>query len=101
AGQHLNRALALFDEGAVETGRAEILLSLCELDIARSRLDAAETYAVEARTYAERLNERATLADSHQWLGRIAAERGEQERVGSVVREARGLPARLGARERL
>jgi len=101
AGQHLNRSLALFDEAAVETGRAEILLSLCELDIARSRLDAAETYAVEARTYAERLNERATLADSHQWLGRIAAERGDHDRVDSEFREAWGILDALGAEERL
>src|SRR5216684_795864 len=101
AGQHLNRSLALFDEAAVETGRDEILLSLCEMEIARSRLDAAETYAVEARTYAERLNERATLADSHQWLGRIAAERGDHDRVDSEFREAWGILDALGAEERL
>jgi tetratricopeptide (TPR) repeat protein/DNA-binding XRE family transcriptional regulator len=101
AGQHLNRSLGLFDEAAVENGRAEILLSLCELDIARSRLDAAETYAVEARTYAERLKEQATLADSHQWLGRIAAERGDHDRVDSEFREAWGILDALGAEERL
>src|SRR5207245_685600 len=56
AGEHLTRALALFDEAAIEVGRAEILLSLCELDIARSRLDAAETYSGEARTYRDRLS---------------------------------------------
>jgi len=101
AGEHLTRALALFDEAAIEVGRAEILLSLCELDIARSRLDAAETYAVEARTYAERLAETATLADSHQWLGRIAAERGECDRVDAEFREAWGILDALGAEERL
>jgi tetratricopeptide (TPR) repeat protein len=101
AGHHLNRALALFDEAAVESGRAEILLSLCELDIARSRLDAAETYAVEARTYAERLNEQATLADSHQSLGRIAAERGDHDRVDAEFREAWGILDALGSEERL
>ncbi|OLC14379.1 MAG: hypothetical protein AUH32_05715 [Actinobacteria bacterium 13_1_40CM_66_12] len=101
AGEHLTRALALFDEAAIEVGRAEILLSLCELDIARSRLDAAETYAVEARTYAERLAEKATLADCHQWLGRIAAERGEHDRVDAEFREAWGILDALGAEERL
>src|SRR5260370_29090934 len=101
AGQNLSRSLALFDEAAVENGRAEILLSLCELDIARSLLDAAETYAVEARTYAKRLNEQATLADSHQWLGRIAAERGDHDRVDSEFREAWGILDALGSEERL
>lgn len=101
AEEHLSRARALFDEAAVEVGRSEILLSLCELAIARSRLDQAEGYATEALELAERLSEKATMADSHIWLGRIAAERGETVLVDSEFREAWGILDALGMPERI
>jgi tetratricopeptide (TPR) repeat protein len=101
ADEHLNRALALFGELGVEVGKAIVLLSLCELSVARSLLDAAERYAVEALDGAERLAEKATQADSHMWLGRIAAERGDDARVDSEFREAWGILDALGAPERL
>ena len=101
ADEHLNRALLLFGELGVEVGKAIVLLSLCELSVARSLLDQAERYAVEARDGAERLAEKATQADSHMWLGRIAAERGDDARVDSEFREAWGILDALGAPERL
>ena len=101
AEEHLSRACSLFDEASVEVGRAEVLLSLCELAIARSRLDEAEEFAVEARDRAEQLSEKTTLADSHVWLGRIAAERGEHGRVDTEFREAWGILDALGVPERL
>ena len=101
AEEHLSRACALWDEAGVEVGRAEVALSLCELAIAQSRLDEAEMFAVEARERAERLSEKTTLADSHIWLGRIAAERGEHARVDLEFREAWGILDALGAPERL
>jgi len=101
AGEHLKRSLYLFDEAKVEVGRADVMLSLCELDIARSRLDEAETLAAQARDWAERLSEKGTVADSHMWLGRIAAERGDNDRVDAEFREAWGILDALGASERL
>src|SRR2546428_445955 len=64
ADEHLSRALALWDEADLEVGRADVLLSMCDLAIARSLLDDAERLAVEARDFAERLSEQATLPDS-------------------------------------
>ena len=101
ADEHLSRALALWEEEAVEVGRANVLLSLCELAVARLRMDDAEKYAVEARDLAEQLSEKATLAEAHIWLGRVAAERGENARVDAEFREAWGLLDALGAPERL
>jgi tetratricopeptide (TPR) repeat protein/DNA-binding XRE family transcriptional regulator len=101
AEQHLLRGMSLWDESAAEVGRAELLLSLCELEVARMRLDDAEKFAVEARDCAEELSEKATLAEAHMWLGRIAAERGEQARVDAEFREAWGILDALGAPERL
>lgn len=98
---HLRRALALFDEEGIEVGRAEVLLSMCELAIARSLPEEAEALALEARDRSERLSEKATLADCHMWLGRIAAERGEHARVDAQFREAWGILDALGAPERL
>ncbi|HSS94783.1 MAG TPA: helix-turn-helix transcriptional regulator [Candidatus Dormibacteraeota bacterium] len=101
AEQHLLRGMALWDESAAEVGRAELLLSLCELEVARMRLDDAERFAVEARDCAEELSEKATLAEAHMWLGRIAAERAEPALVDAEFREAWGILDALGAPERL
>src|SRR5437879_11994747 len=97
----LKRASVLFDESGVETGKAEVLLSLCELEVARSRPDEAERLAGEARTLAERHNEKATLAECRMWMGRIAADRGDHARVDAEFREAWGILDALGATERL
>jgi len=101
AEEHLSRALALWEEEAVEVGRATVLLSLCELAVARLRMDEAEKYAVEAQDFAEQLSEKATLAEAHMWLGRIAAERGDHARVDAEFLEAWGLLDALGGPERL
>jgi tetratricopeptide (TPR) repeat protein/DNA-binding XRE family transcriptional regulator len=101
ASQHLSRGLALFDESAVQVGRAEILLGLCELAVARSQRDEAEKFAIEARDLAERLSEKATLAECHMWLGRIAAELREDARVDAEFGAATGILEALGASERL
>ena len=101
AEQHLKRAKNLWEEAKIESGRSEVLLSLCELAIARSRLDEAEALAVEAQGFAERLSEKGSLADCHMWLGRIAADRGDHARVDREFQEAWGILDALGAPERL
>ena len=97
----MERANVLFDESGVEVGKADVLLSLCELEIARSRPDDAERFATEARRLAERHDEKATIADCHMWMGRIAADRGDAARVDTEFREAWGILDALGATERL
>ena len=56
-----------------------MLLSLCELELAESNLDEAARFANEALEMASRNSAVATVADSHAWLGRIAAVRGDDE----------------------
>jgi tetratricopeptide (TPR) repeat protein/DNA-binding XRE family transcriptional regulator len=101
ADQHLTRGLALWVETAVEVGRAEVLLGLCELAFTRSQLAEAEKFAIDARDLSEKLSEKATLAECHMWLGRIAAERGGHERVDAEFGAATGILEALGASERL
>jgi tetratricopeptide (TPR) repeat protein len=101
AEEHIKRGYALFIEAGVEVGRAAVLLSLSELAIATSRLDEAEKLADEAREFAGRLSEKATVANAHMWLGRIAVERGDPARVDTEFREALGILDAIGASDRL
>ncbi len=78
AEEHLDRSNEIFESLGRERGRSELLLSYTELHLMRGRLDAAEKAGIEARELSSRLNERATEAQSHEWLGRIAAARGDQ-----------------------
>lgn len=76
ARRHLDRAVSIFEEQGIETGKSNILLSVAELEIAESHLDAATHTATRALDVAMRLGEMATAAEAHSILGRIAAQRG-------------------------
>jgi len=98
---HLARSLGLFEEAAVDAGKANVLLSLCELSHARSRLDEAEGFAARARDVAELSAEPATVAESHLWLGRVAAARGDHGVVDAEFALALKGLEELGSTERL
>lgn len=98
---HLSRSLRLFEEASVDTGKANVLLSLCELSHARSQLDEGQDFAAQALEVAERSAEPATVAESHLWLGRVAAARGDDAVVDAEFAMAlKGLED-LGSTERL
>lgn len=91
----------MFDEAAVDTGKANVLLSLCELSNAGSQLDEAERFAGQALDVAERSAEPATVAESHMWLGRVAAARGDDGIVDAEFAVALKALEELGSSERL
>jgi tetratricopeptide (TPR) repeat protein len=98
---HLDRSLELCDEADLEFGRSHVLLSLCELSMQEGNVDQAHQLALQALELAERLEEGASIAEAHVWLGRIADRRGEHEAVDREFEDAiRGFEA-LGMRERL
>jgi tetratricopeptide (TPR) repeat protein/DNA-binding XRE family transcriptional regulator len=98
---HLDRSLELCDEADLEFGRSHVLLSLCELAMQEGEVDRAQELATKALELAERLEEGASIAEAHVWLGRIADRREEHARVDRDFDEAiRGFEA-LGMRERL
>jgi tetratricopeptide (TPR) repeat protein len=98
---HLDRSLELCDEADLEFGRSHVLLSLCELSMQEGNVDQAHELALQALELAERLEEGASIAEAHVWLGRIADRRGEHEAVDREFEDAiRGFEA-LGMRERL
>jgi len=98
---HITRSLRLFEEAGVDAGRANVLLSLCELSNARSQLHEAERFAGQALDVAERSGEPATVAESHMWLGRLAAARNDDRTVDAEFAVALSGLGELGATERL
>lgn len=101
ARSHLDRSLELCDEADLEFGRSHVLLSLCELDAQEGDLDRAQTLAEQALALAEGLEEGATIAEAHVWLGRIADLRGDQAKVEREFDDAIHRFEVLGMRERL
>jgi tetratricopeptide (TPR) repeat protein/DNA-binding XRE family transcriptional regulator len=98
---HITRSLRLFEEAGVDAGRANVLLSLCELSNARSQFNEAERFAGQALEVAERSGEPATVAEAHMWLGRLAAARNDDRTVDAEFAAALAGLGELGATERL
>jgi tetratricopeptide (TPR) repeat protein len=79
AHKHLDRSLELAEETNLEVGRSHVLMSLCELSLLQGNVGAARQFADQALAMAERTQESANVAEAHVWLGRIAAEVGDDE----------------------
>ena len=101
ARRHLDRSLELCDESDLEGGRSRVLLSLCELSMQEGKVDEAHERARQALELADRLDEGASVAEAHVWLGRIADQRAEHEVVDREFELAIGGFEALGMRERL
>lgn len=101
ARRHIERAISIFEDEGVETGKGNFILSLAELDFKQGDLGGAEALAAQAADLSGRLGERAIEAEALTWLGRIAAERRDDTatdaRFAAALRtaEATGAPARL------
>jgi tetratricopeptide (TPR) repeat protein len=74
---------------------------MAELHLAASELDAAEASANTAIEFAARFNERHSTAVAHQFLARIAAERGDNARADAEFEEALAIFTQEGAVERV
>ena len=77
ARSHIERSIGLFEEAGVEAGKAIIILSQAELELAESNPEEATRLANQALELASRLSELPFVADAHVWLGLIAAARGD------------------------
>ena len=101
ARQHLDRAIELSDETELETGRATMILGLCELSLQEGNGDAAAELADQGLRLAEVMHEAATVAEAHMWLGRVAEQRGDNEAVDREFALAFDGLDKLGANDRL
>jgi tetratricopeptide (TPR) repeat protein/DNA-binding XRE family transcriptional regulator len=94
---HLEGALRRFTEAGIEAGSAIILTSLCELELAESNFDEARRFGREALDMAIRQSEEGTVADSHLWLGMVAAASGDQVGADAEFAAAFGVLEKLGS----
>jgi tetratricopeptide (TPR) repeat protein len=101
AHKHLDRSLELAEEANLELGRSHVLMSLCELSLVQGNIQAARQFAEQARDLAERMKEHANVAEAHVWLGRIAAEVGDDEVVDTEFAIAIEGLTKVGVEERL
>ena len=101
ARSHLLRALELFEQTNLLRARGLLLLSLCELCLAKGNLDQAMTYADAAIVAGESQDEAWSVADARMWKGRIAARLGDDAGADDefqralVILESSGMTGRL------
>ena len=101
AERHLRTSLEHCEAIRLDRGRAHVLLSLGELELGRGDLVAAGRFFNDAAELSKSLDERLTLALSHQFLGRLAAERRDDEEADSQFWSAIELLSHEQASERL
>jgi tetratricopeptide (TPR) repeat protein len=101
AERQLNSSLQHYTEADQERGRAHVLLSLGELYLNQGDFGRAQTFIGDAAALAERLGEQLTLALAHQFLGRIAAGRHDDEGADREFWRALQLLSSEHAAERL
>jgi tetratricopeptide (TPR) repeat protein len=99
--EHVERSLRLFEESGVEIGKANVLMSLCELHLTMPDIAEARRYANEALVVATRSSEPANAAEAHIWLGRLAAAEQDDGGADAEFRLALEALEQLGVRERL
>jgi len=101
AHKHLDRSLELAEEANLEIGRSHVLMSLCELSLLQGNVPVARQFAEQALDMAERMKEAANVAEAHVWLGRIAAEVGDDKLVDTEFAIAIQGLTEVGVEERL
>src|SRR5262245_61826860 len=98
---HLEHALELCSEFDLGCGRSIVLLGLAELATREGEVEQARDLATEALELAVRLEERATIAEAHEALGRIADLRGEHAESDRHFEDSIHAFEALGQGERL
>jgi tetratricopeptide (TPR) repeat protein len=101
AEDHLDRSTEIFESLGREQGKGELLLSYAELHLLRGRLEAAQKAGTQALELSARLDEKATEASAHEWLGRIAAAGGDRKTTDAQFSMAIAKLAKLNYVERL
>jgi tetratricopeptide (TPR) repeat protein len=98
---HLQRALAIFEQAQVERGRSHILLALATVHLERQQVGPAAQCAHAGLELADRLDERTSLAEACEILGRIAAVVGDDAEADRRFRRALSTLSALRLPERL
>lgn len=88
---HLQKSLEHAKEANLEVGTSHLMLSFCELSLEQANPVQARSFAEQALELATKHNEKASVADSHMWLGRVAAYQDDVKAADSEF----GLAMRL------
>jgi tetratricopeptide (TPR) repeat protein len=99
--RHAERSLARFDELGYEEGKANVLMTLAEFELARSNHEVATGYAREARELAESSGVSANVAEARMWHARILEAQGERADADVEFEAALRLLDELGVAERI
>ena len=101
ARSHIDRAIKIFEEHNVETGKSNLLCSLAELEYKQGRLETALVTAQRSLELATRLGEPISVGESHRLRGLVFAKQGrdaaadEAFTAALVAAEAAGSGPRL------
>lgn len=98
---HLERAMDLCEHADLKSTRGLVLLSMCELCLARASFHQAITYADSAIEVGEGLNEAWSVANAHMWKGRVVARLGDDVGVDREFEIAVDILTGSGLTERL
>lgn len=101
ARQHVERALQIFEAEGVETNKAFVLATLCQVELGEHNLERAAEVAKEAAELASRLHEPAAAAEVFTLLGRLAAQEGDDVAADRHFEAALAAAELLGPGPRL
>jgi tetratricopeptide (TPR) repeat protein len=101
AERQLASSLRHLAEIGVERGKSHVLLSLAELRLVRGSYAEAEAAVMDAIELADRLGERLNVGLGHQFMGRLAALRGDDEMADRSFEHAIAIFTGVEASERL
>lgn len=101
ARHHIERAIQIFDDEGVETGKGDFLANLAEVELAEGNVERAYQLATNAAELSSRLHESAIEAQAFALLGRIAARSSDDDAADSHFEAAVAAAESLGPGPRL
>lgn len=101
ARSHIDRAIRIFEEHRVETGKAYFLCSLAEVELKQGRLETALVTAQRAIDLASRLNEPASMAEAQRLRGLVFAQQGRSAAADEAFAAALAASEAAGGGPRL
>jgi tetratricopeptide (TPR) repeat protein len=98
---HAESSLRRFEELGYSEGKANVLMTLAEIELARSNYDIAKRYALAACGVAGGGNVTANIAEARMWLGRILEAQADPDGADREINAAFTLFETLGVPERI
>ena len=98
---HAESSLRRFEELGYSEGKVNVLMTLAEIELARSNYDVAKRYALAACGATGGGNVAANIAEARMWLGRILEAQADPDGADREIDAAFSLFETLGVPERI